>query len=154
VSATREQIMTALFALVSTGEGRAGAFAWTGGGPFVYTSRRGQMWDAVSQPSLMQIEHDENRQQAARMPAKLILRATWLIYHQSGNVQSTVPAIVTNNIIDAIEALLPTDDFSGDNFQTLGGLVERAWIDGAIIKENGDGDGQSIIMIPVSVLRP
>jgi hypothetical protein len=36
--------------------------------------------------------------------------------------------------------------------QTLGGLVSHCWIDGKIMKDSGDIDGDGIAVIPVKIL--
>ena len=37
---------------------------------------------------------------------------------------------------------------------TLGGRVDRCWIDGIITKIDGAIDGQGMIVVPISILVP
>ena len=155
---TREQIYAALFTLVSTGEGSSGTLAWGSNQAFVYTSRRVKLWDDLpSQPALCQAEQGETVTQATGFPPKRTFRASWLIYHKAGASPSAVPTTANNEILDAVEALFvptPADPGFPDKRLTLGGLVHHCWIDGRIIKDPGDLDGQALMVVPISILVP
>ena len=43
---------------------------------------------------------------------------------------------------------------NANGYQTLGGLVYAAWVNGVIRKFEGDIDGQTIIAVPISILIP
>ena len=155
---TREDIFSALFALISTGEGLAGTIAWGAGESLAYTSRRVKLWDDLpSQPALCQAEHDETYAQATRLPFKRTLTASWLIYHRAGGDPSVVPAQTSNAILDAVEALFspaPTDPGWPDQRLTLGGRVHHCFISGRVFKDPGDLDGQALIIVPITILAP
>lgn len=144
---SRSDAYAALFALASN-------VVW--GSPpkgFVGTSRRVRDWSALpEQPYLCQAEHAETVAQVTRMPAKLTLEASWIIYHTHGKGSDTVPADETNAILDAVFALFPSDD--PDNLQTLGGRVHKAWIEGRVLKAQGDLDGQTMLVVPIRMLMP
>ncbi len=155
---TREAIFTALFALVSTGEGSPGTISWGAGEALLYTSRRVKLWDDLpSQPALCQAEHDESFVQATRLPFKRSFSASWLIYHKAGADPSAIPGQTSNAILDAIETVFspsPSDPGWPDARLTLGGLVHHCFISGKVFKDPGDLDGQALIIVPITVLVP
>ena len=150
---TRDSILSALFALVSTGEGLPGTLTWGASQTLAYTSRRVRLWDDLPvQPALCQAEHDETVTEATGLPSKTTLSASWLIYHQAAKDPAAVAATETNQILDAVQALFPAGD--PDNVQTLGGLVHHCFINGKIFKDSGDLDGQALIIVPITILVP
>lgn len=155
---TREDIFSALFALVSTGEGLAGTISWGAGETLAYTSRRVRLWgDLPAQPALCQAEHDETYAQSTRLPFKRTLSASWLIFHKAGADPTTTPVQDTNGILDAVEALFspqPDDPGFPDERLTLGGLVHHCFINGKLFKDPGDLDGQALIIVPITILVP
>lgn len=150
----REAVFEALFALVSEGEGLPGRVTWNQGQDgFAYTSRRVRPWDDVpAQPALMQAEHEEELAQVSGLPPKRTLKAAWMVYHQAGADSAAIPAIVTNQVLDALEAALAPDDPSGAC--TLGGLVHHCFLDGKVFKASGDLDGQALVVAPITLLLP
>lgn len=144
MTATREQVYGALFALAQT-------VNW--GSTFAYTSRRVRLWDDIpSVPALCQGEHAETVTQATRLPARRTLTAEWYIYHRAGKDPNAIPATLNNQILDAVEAALaPAPGFET---QTLGGLVHHCWIDGNILKVPGDIDGDALMVVPIHILWP
>lgn len=159
VPPTREQIYSALFALISTGEGLPGTVTWGAGQTFPFTSRRVRLWDDLPhQPAVCQAEHDEHVSQVTRLPYKRTYTASWLIYHRAGlEYPGSPPGSYSNQILDAIEPLFeppPTDPAWPDERLTLGGLVHHCFIDGRIFKDAGDIDNQALIVIPITILVP
>lgn len=53
-------------------------------------------------------------------------------------------------LLDAVDAALAPNIVT--RRQTLGGLVSHVWIDGKIMKDPGDIDGDGIAVIPVKIL--
>ncbi len=151
MSATREQIYLALFNLGS-------AVTWNGGDTFAYTARRVSLWDDVpGQPAFMQAEQNEVFVQEAGRPAQRTLTAKWIVYHPAGADPNGSPTTTSNQIMDALEAAMrpaPNDPGLYQGRNTLGGLVYRAWIDGNVFRENGDLDGQAMIVVTVKILVP
>jgi hypothetical protein len=120
-------------------------------GQIVESGRRLKMWDKAQKPALFQVEPDDNYKSHLGTLTKRSLKVTWVIYHNAGKDQSGTPASVTADILDAIDAILPS---ASGRYQTLGGLVYAAYIDGQIKKFEGDLDGQTIITVPITVLIP
>lgn len=141
---TREDIYSALFALGQT-------VTWAGGGSFAFASRRVRLFSAVPVfPALCQAEHDETSITRTQMPDITTLGATWLVYHTAGKDKDAIPATTSNAILDALDALFPSEDEGWH--QTLGGLVHRVAINGRVLKEHGDLDGQALLIIPLKIM--
>lgn len=140
----RESIITALFNLVSN----AAAFNTA--------SRRLQLWSSVAstdKPALFMCERGETYTRAGEaVPESVTLNVDLYIYTDAGKEQSAVPATVLNNLIDAIDAALAPNYLTG--LQTLGGLVSHCWIEGKLMKDAGDLDGDGVAVIPVRILVP
>lgn len=141
MSVTREQIMTALFALVCTAPG------------FQTQSRRIKLFSDVGsgeKPALFMYERPEKITNGNNKLTITELNVDLFIYIDAGKDQSSVPITVLNPLIDALASVLqPAAPFAD---QTLGGLVSRCYIDGQIMKEPGDLDGDGIAIIPVKIL--
>jgi len=144
---SREDVFQALFGLTAT-------VSW--GSPprrFLYSARRVKHWDDLpAQPALCQAEQGEDVAEVTGRPPITTYAANWLIYHDVGKDPDAVPATESNLILDAIQALFPTDD--PDRVQTLGGLVHHCFISGRVFKDPGDLDGQALIVVPIKILAP
>jgi hypothetical protein len=111
------------------------------------------LWnDLPAQPALCQAEHDEEIQEVTGLPSVTTYSASWLIYHDVGKDPAALPARECNLILDAVQALFPTDDPS--RVQTLGGLAHHCFISGRVFKDPGDLDGQALIIVPIKILAP
>ncbi len=150
----RNQIFDALFALASTGEGRAGKMNLPSFGPIVWTSRRLRMWaDVPGKPAMCQTSFFETISKDHRLPYKNLLEAEWWFYFDTATGEDAIPDNVTNDIVDAAQlAILVGADPEGR--QTLGGLVYDCWIEGQVLKVPGDIDGQGLVTIPIKILVP
>lgn len=152
----REAIYTALFALAATVRWDAGQ----GSVGFKRTTRRIALFPdvpAMEQPWLGQAEHNEYQTQMTGQPYKHTLEVSWMVYHKDGEQPGSVPAILTNLIITAIEkALEPKVQDPGfvERRNTLQGLVHHCFIDGTILKDPGDIDKQALILVPIKILVP
>jgi len=140
----REAIISALFALVS------------GAAPFATASRRLQLWSSVpssEKPALFLVERGDNYARASEaVPEAVTMQLEIYIYIDAGKDQSIVPASALNPLLDAIDTALAPSPLTG--LQTLGGLVSHCWIEGKIMKDAGDLDGDGVAVIPVRVLVP
>ena len=154
--ASREQIMQALFALAQT-------VTWTDPNTgeqmtFQKTSRRLLSFgDAQVYPTLCQIEGDEVIAQRSGLPHRVTITAAWVIFHNDGldRTLPNVPAATNNAILDAVLSVLaPAGADIPNNRNTLGGLAYRVWVEGKVLKDPGDLDGQGILVVPVKVLLP
>ena len=142
--ATREQVMTALLALVrSTGD-------------FVTVSRRNRDPNSIGpdqSPALFLLEDSEQYAVTSiAMPPIRHLIVSAIFYNDGGADQNVIPATPINNALDALDAALqptnPTYRF------TLGGLVESVMIDGEVKKAPGDKTGKSMAIVPLRVILP
>ncbi len=138
----REAIYTALFAKV------------TASAAFVTASRRLRHWSDVGpaeQPALFMVQKSETAQRVKGLPPKWTFSVELFIYVHAPDDLSP-PASSLNPLIDAIEAALaPT--VPADN-QTLGGLVDHAWIAGKIETDEGALGGQGVAIIPLNIIVP
>jgi hypothetical protein len=140
----RESIMTALFTLVS------------GSAAFATASRRMQLWSGVAsadKPALFLCERgDTYARSSEAVPEAVTMSVDIYIYTDAGKDQSAVPATALNNLIDAVDAALAPGCLTG--LQTLGGLASHCWIEGKVMKDAGDLDGDGVAVIPVRILVP
>lgn len=135
----RELIMTAAFNLVAASAG------------FQTSGRRLVLWNKCpSQPAIfLRNVGDEYPQRPARgLPAKVTIKAEIWIYTKVG--PDDVPGSSINGLVDAVEAAL--QPATGAETQTLGGLVSHCWIEGEIMMDPGDIDGQAKAIIPIKIL--
>jgi hypothetical protein len=130
----------------------AASITWEGGQTFAETDRRLKLWDKAPAPSLYQVEPDEDIRSQDGQLDRETLNVKWVIYHRAGKDQSTTPSRTTSDILDAVKAAIrPTLPGA---LQTLGGRVHRTFISGKIIKAEGDLDGQTMIVVPISIIVP
>ena len=140
----RESIIAALFNLVS------------GAAAFNTASRRLQLWSSLSssdKPAVFLYERGDVYTRASEaVPESVTMNLDVYVYTDAGKDQSAVPATALNNLIDAIDTALAPDRLSG--LQTLSGLVSHCWIEGKVMKDAGDLDGDGVAVIPVKILVP
>ncbi|ARN83679.1 hypothetical protein B1812_14995 [Methylocystis bryophila] len=141
--------MTALVGLLA---GTRFALSVNGQSGFVSVSRRLKLWSDVpksQRPALFVAEHREQQSyQNEALPAKTTLAVDLFVYIDAGD-KNTIPAIALNTILDALEAALRPVNGSR---QTLGGLVSHCRIDGAVLKDPGDLDGDGLLWVPLKIL--
>jgi hypothetical protein len=123
---------------------------------FQTMDRVGQIWTNVAptdQPYLGLIERGGMVvQNSATGLTKHTLHYTVLVYIRGDASQSTnavLPATQLNAIWLQIEQIMNYGPM-GER-QTLGGLVENAWIEGEVLMDAGILDQQLALMIPISV---
>jgi len=119
-------------------------------------SRRLKLWSDVApadQPALFIAEHGETITFASEtLPGKTTLNVDLFIYISAGQDPQVTPASDLNIALDALsEALAPPP---GADRQTLGGLVHHCRIEGRIVKDPGDLDGQGLALVPIKILAP
>lgn len=135
-------------ALLALGAG----LRWGDAQQFEETSRRLKMWDKAPDLALYQVEPEDEERSADGQLDRETLHANWVIYHRAGKDQSATPARVTTDILDAVKALFKLEPMGTK--QTLGGLVYRTFVNGKITKAEGDLDGQTMIVVPITILVP
>jgi hypothetical protein len=136
----REVIYSALFTLLQ------------GVGGVALASRRLRLWSEVAacdRPALFLSERAEQYVRANEaMPATVTLEADIYLYVNADDLH--IPATALNALLDAVDMALAPAPLSGR--QTLGGLVSHCWIEGKIIKDTGDLDGDGVAILPVRML--
>jgi hypothetical protein len=151
--ASREQILSALFTLLqgatfASPVGAAGATTWA------RSSRRMKLWTDVSpaeKPALFMTDHSETAGASSKtLPPSFTIDVDLFVYIDSAD-PDTVPSSDLNVVLDAITAALaPTTGGP----QTLGGLVTACAVEGRIMKDPGDLDGQGLALVPIKILCP
>ena len=141
-----ESIYASLFEL-----GKAAASTVT---PLTTASRRWIAWDQMSpeqSPAFFQREPSFDVSGGVRRVSKFEFRAEWYIYLATDPADlTTVTATPLNKYANAlIDALMPT--IQGTQ-QSLGGLVEQAYIDGRVIKDDGVISSPAVLYIPIKIL--
>lgn len=140
----RETIMNALFDRVSAAAA------------FTTASRRLKLWSSVAatdKPSIFMVERGDMYSRASEaVPETVTLMVDLYIYTDAGQDQTHVPATTLNTLIDAVDDALKPDALTGK--QTLANRVAHCWIEGKVMKDAGDLDGQGVAVIPVRILVP
>jgi len=143
--ATREQIMTALLALLKST------------GTFQTVSRRNQDPENIGpaqSPALFLVENSETyERQSAMLPPRRAMVAKALFYNDTGDDPNAIPTTAINNALDALDVALKPTDLTTGRF-TLGGLAYSVLIDGEIIKSPGDVSGKSVAVVPLRIVLP
>lgn len=110
---------------------------------------------AASQPALFQVQGAYGASQKEFALTKWELSVVEVIYFRmEGTVVASrdqLPDTTMNNVLWAVYGALraPAD---GER-QTLGGLAQHAWIDGAVVPVvAGEDSLQAVLMIPIKVL--
>jgi hypothetical protein len=142
---TREQIITALFTKIQTVMGTSIR---------TYT-RRLKLWDQVpkeQRPYLALVEHREDYTPTPRgIDSRNLLHCMVYIYIDAHD-QTVIGGSVINNLLDTLDGVF--SGLSGVGVETLGGLVNRVWINGPVFKDPGDLDGDGLAIVPIQILIP
>jgi len=144
---SREEALEALAALL------ASAYDWTTG-----PSRRLKLWTDVSmanRPACFIFEGGfETYAWSEGAIAKRIIEAKVFIYLNAKD-PNVIGASLLNDVMDALDAafaLSGNDLLIGRN--TLGGLVSQCRIDGKLMKDPGDLDGDALLIVPIKLILP
>ncbi|QDD62649.1 hypothetical protein EJD96_00070 (plasmid) [Herbaspirillum seropedicae] len=133
----REQIYAALFAKLSASSA------------FKTKSRKLRHWADVKdieQPALFQAQKRELAMTTPGQPTVWSLQVDVYIYvHQKNGMPSTL----LNGLLDALADSLAPDPIT--NKCTLGGLVQHAWIEGAIETDEGTLGDQAVAIVPIVI---
>lgn len=143
MSAPRETIQAALFQRLSAIPG------------FATSSRRLKHWADVApaeQPALFQVQKGETWTRRQGLPPARRLSVELFVYVTTAADPTVAPSQVMNPLLDAIEAALAPDPAS--LVQTLGGLVDHAWIAGRIESDEGLLGDQAVAIVPIEILVP
>lgn len=146
-SSMREHAIDALFELIE------GAYSWRS-----RPGRRLKIWSDVSlsaRPACYVFEGGEDIytwSESARPRRTIAVR---LFIYLNAKESSVVGSVLVNEVLDALDAaLLPkgADEVRGRN--TLGGLVYYCRIEGKVLKDPGDLDGDALLVVPIKILLP
>jgi hypothetical protein len=134
---SREAIWTSVFGLVS-------ALA-----PFKSTGRKVVIWDdCPAMPALYLNQGGESVIKTGRgLPNIYTMSAEIVLYAR--NESNGTPATQINALLDAVTARFAVDPIDGK--QTLGGLVEDAWIEGEIMRDEGALGDVGVALVPIKV---
>jgi hypothetical protein len=143
----RESAMEALVSLL------AGAYAWKTG-----PTRRLKLWSdvpAASRPACFLFEggHETYTWTEGAVP-KRVIDVKVFIYLNAKD-PSVSGASLVNGVMDALDvgfALSGTDVPFGR--KTFGGSVYNCRIDGEVLKDPGDLDGDALLIVPVKIILP
>ena len=146
MSASREQIMTALLARLQ------GAYS------FGVVGRRNPR-DAATiaqpgAPALIVFQHHGKADvKAINLPTKRTITAVAIVYLNVGSDENVVLDTIFNEIEDAMEsALSPDDPIRGTC--TLGGLVQSVKIEGETIRDSTGETGRGLFVVPITIVLP
>ena len=144
MAASREQVMTALLALL-------GAL-----GSFQTVSRRNRAPEAIVPaqcPALFLLEDsDEYEIRSPSLPPIRQMMVSAVFYNDVGTDQNAIPSTVINNALDALDAALQPTTPGG--LFTLGGLVYSVKIAGKIERVQGAKTGRSMASAPIKIVMP
>ncbi len=144
---TRENAIAALMSIV------AGAYAWKTG-----PVRRLKLWNDVShaaRPACYLFEGGEDSYawtESARPRRVIEVR---LFVYLSVRDAGAIGAVRLNEVMDALDAaFLPSgsDALLGRN--SLAGAVYHCRIEGKVLKDPGDLDGDAMLVVPVKIVLP
>jgi hypothetical protein len=149
MSATREQIMTALLALVT------GAYQFKND---LDKARRLVLWtkvDTNQRPAIYQFEGDPEDWKWTNKAIPIITISVRLFIYTDAKDENVIGATQLNNILDALKAAFtPTGRDLAQGKFTLGGLVESCRIKGKVFKDPGDIDGDGLLIVPIEIELP
>jgi hypothetical protein len=146
-ASSRENAIGALKSLV------AAAYVWKSG-----PARRLKLWNDVSlsaRPACYLFEGGEDVYswtETARPKRIIEVRLFIYLSAKDGNV---VGAALLNEVMDALDAaFVPkgADELAGRN--TLGGAAYHCLIEGKVLKDPGDLDGDALLVVPVKIVLP
>lgn len=143
----RENAIAALEFLV------AGAYAWKSG-PF----RRLKLWGDVAlsaRPACYLFEGGEDIYAWTESASPKRIIEVRLFAYLCAKDTSVVGAALLNDVMDALDAAFApsgSDGFLGRN--TLGGSAYHCRIEGKVLKDPGDLDGDALLVVPVKIVLP
>ncbi len=138
-----EKIAVALFTLLSS------ITSFT----FVTFDRHGQLPINVPPPNqpylgLVELGMSQVENQAQGLE-KWLLHFRVLVYIRADATPSTIPATEINAALKAVVEIMRSSPMA--ERQTLGGIVDNAWIEGEILMDTGILDQQCALLIPIIV---
>jgi hypothetical protein len=146
---SRETVLNALLNLLKNVTFSAGVSGKTS---FVTTSRRVRHWSDVpksARPALFMACHAEQPTYRNEHTVAYNKLSVKLFVYLDTSDRAFTPDTDVSVVLDAIDvALAPSP---GPQVQTLGGLVSHCRVEGEVLRDPGDLDGDGIIIIPISI---
>lgn len=144
----RETVLGNLFALLQS---VTFSVPVCGKSTFSIVSRKLVHWSTVSRadrPALFMTTHSETPvYRKENLPAYLQIKLRLFVY-TDGQGSTGVPDSDQSVVLDAIDSALSAP---GSGVQTLGSTVSHCRIDGEVVRDPGDLDGDGVIIIPVTI---
>lgn len=104
-------------------------------------------------PALFMVQHGEDWVRPGKgIPPKRTLHCSLVIYAWTPGQRQILPSTLLNGAMDVLDNLMEKT-----NPQTLGGLVEHAYIEGTVQiveAQIGSGENGSILVAPIAILIP
>ncbi len=152
---TLEYVMSQLWAQVTPLIQTVGTPPTTGK-PFVYGSRRVQLWSdvpAANKPAVFLYQDKLNSYRPSdHVPAAMTVDAQLFIYLDATD-QSTVPVTALNALFQTVLGVLSCNNPTQETF-LIPGTQARLRIDGDVYFESGDLTGNGLCLIPLKILIP
>jgi hypothetical protein len=120
------------------------------------TARRLVHWSAVphdQQPAFFLIDHEEVAERQTVLAKRTISAMAWVYTWVDLSSATTVGSSLNNAYLDAFEAVLAPSPAEPGR-QTLGGLASEVFIEGQLLKDPGDIEGQALLMVPIKLRLP
>jgi hypothetical protein len=150
--ATREPIYVALAALVFNHPSIVANFVTTGR----FLRHHAQLpGGSAACPAiyLVQGPGEEHERVGKGIPVKRTLKSHFVMYFYSADPTNNLPATACNAGLDAIDEAI-NQPGNPQNVQTLGGLVEHVYTEGAVDIAEGLLQEFSIVAVPITILIP
>lgn len=120
------------------------------------TGQRVKLWTEVAkndQPALfMTSGGTETYTQVRGAGNSVNADCTLYFYSSDGDDPSAVPMDALNDFMDALDAMLKPNPVTGVCDFGMQNEVSHIWIEGDVLKDPGDLDGQALAVIPLKVL--
>lgn len=133
-----EKIYSALFAKLSASSA------------FVTASRKLRHWSDVpasEQPAIFVVQRNELVVTTPGLPSVWRLHCDVYLYGNTNGDPVLNPSSILNPLLDATVALIAPNVMT--NKQTLGELVQHAWVEGEIVTDEGLLGDQAVCVIPI-----
>lgn len=152
--ATREPIYAALASLVFNHSAIVANFKTTGRWLRHHEQVPG---GDVAMPAIYLVQHpgEEHQRIGKGMDSKRTLKCNFVMYFQTVGIDAggPLPATLCNAGLDAIDQCINIPGGPA-NTQTLGGLVEHVYMEGAVSIAEGLLQDHSIVAVPITILIP
>lgn len=148
---TRNQVMTKVLALI---QGMTFGSAINGQTTWVTVSNRLRLWSDVApdlQPAAFLLTHRETDEYKGLGLLRRRLELGVWCYSRS---DSDPGGPQLDTMMEAFEAAFNVPDNISTNCNTLGGLVYWCRIEGKVLKDPGDIDNQTLLVVPLVIEMP